>query len=132
MRPMPKLFLLCLAFFALCGFSSKFNIKVLQQGHDAPSFELRKIGLLRSECGVEINTFLVVQRDKSGQWDYKSPVWSFELAPGSAKPLSKVTYGKAPEGFTEKAKALELVRGIHYLAVGLSPGSGGSAEFIAQ
>jgi len=132
MRTAQKLFLLCLAFFALCGFSSKFDIKVLQQVHESPSFELSKSGLLHSDDGVEVNTLLVVQRDKSGRWDYKSPVWAFELTPGSAKPLSKVTYGKAPDGFTEKTKAMGLVRGVHYLVVGLSPGSGGSAEFVAQ
>ena len=81
---------------------------------------------------MEINTFLVIRKNGSGQWDYKRPVWAFHLPPGSAKPLSTVVYGQVPAGFTEAAKAIALDHGVDYLVVGLSPGSGGSAEFVAQ
>lgn len=132
MKAASRIFFLFAAALALCGFSSKFNIKVIQQDHNVPSFELSKNTMLRMSDGVEINTFLVVQKNKSGQWDYRNPAWSFALVPGSAKILSTVTYGQVPDGFTEKAKASGLISGAHYLAVGLSPGSGGSAEFVAQ
>jgi hypothetical protein len=118
--------------FALCGFSSRFDIKVVQQGHDLPSFELSKASSIHDGGGIQVNTFLVVQRNGSEQWDYKNPVWAFELAPGSTKPLSKIIYGQVPAGFNETTKALELIHGTHYLVVGLSPGSSGSAEFVAE
>lgn len=132
MKATSKLLFLCLIFFCLCGFSSKFNIKVLQQDHNLPLFELSKTSFFQTSGNVEINTFLVVRKNGSGEWDYKSPMWAFDIVPGSAKPLSTIAYGQVPPGFTEKTKAIALADGVHYLAVGLSPGSGGSAEFVAQ
>lgn len=123
---------LLIIIFTLCGFSSRFDIKVVQLGHDLPSFELSKASSIHDGGGIQVNTFLVVQRNGSEQWDYKSPIWAFELTPGSTKPLSKVIYGQVPAGFKETAKALELIPGTHYLVVGLSPGSSGSAEFVTE
>lgn len=73
---------------------------------------------------------LVVRLNASDEWDYKHPMWAFKVGPGSAKPLSRVMYGAVPSGFAETTKASTLVGGVRYLVVGLSPGSGGSAEFV--
>lgn len=114
----------------LCGLSSRYTIKVEQQGALPTSFQFERSGL--SKGGVEVNTFLVVKRSSSGQWDYKKPAWEFGLSPGSAISLSHVTYGQVPAGFKEAKEAMPLERGAHYLAVGLAPGSGGSVEFVVQ
>lgn len=113
---------------ALCGMSSRYTIKVVQRDATSISFHLEAHG----QSDVKVNTFLVVHSDNSGQWDYKNPVWAFELPPGSSMPLSNIQYGQAPAGFKETTKAVPLVRGNHYLAVGIAPGSGGSAEFVAK
>jgi len=131
MKLLFKIFFVALLAFSLCGLSSRFGIKVLQQNSATLCFKFGDTGPSKSS-GVKINTFLVVKKGDSGQWDYKSPVWAFELTPGSAKPLSRVTYGQVPAGFAETTKASPLTEGTHYLAVGLSPGSGGSAEFVAH
>lgn|ERR1700723_739540 len=132
MKVASKILALCVIIVTLCGLSGKFEIKVLQQGHNSPLFEFGSRNLLSSREGVEINNFVVVTRNQSGNWDYASPVWAFGLAPGSSKPLSEVVYAHVPDGFNETTKASELVPGVHYMAVGLSPGMGGSAEFIAN
>ena len=117
--------------FNLCGMSSRYTIKVVHDGASLISFHFKGSGAPKAG-GVEVNTFLVVKRDDSGHWDYKNPMWAFELSPGNAKPLSNVTYGEVPVGFAETTKAKPLERDVHYLAVGLTPGSGGSVEFTAQ
>lgn len=125
-----KVFFWCALILALCGLSSGFSIKVSQIDGSAPSFKLGRIGLLHAGNEVEINTFLVVSKNVSGQWDYKNPMWAFKVDPGSSKPLAHVMYGSLPNGFEETAKASSLVSGTRYLVVGLSPGSSGSAEFV--
>lgn len=130
MKVAPKIFFLSILALALCGFSSKFSIKVSQVDGSAPSFDLRKKDFLHASSGVEINTFLVVKKNASGEWDYKDPIWAFKVEPGSAKPLSIVMYGSLPNGFSETAKASNLVGGTRYLVVGLGPGSSGSVEFV--
>ena len=132
MKAVPKLVFMCLLAFLLCGLSSRFGIKVVRQEHGQVSFELSKFHVIGGANDVDVNSFLVAEKNETGQWDYKNPMWAFELSPGSSKPLSKITYGQAPMGFTETTKAKPLIRGVHYLAVGLSPGSGGSAEFVAR
>jgi hypothetical protein len=114
---------------ALCGLSSKYTIQVTQSETSSISFKLTPYG---RSGEVDLNNFLVVKRDNFGKWDYRNPLWAFELPPGSSKPISKIIYGKVPLGFTETVKAKALAQGVHYLAVGLSPGAGGSIEFIAQ
>ena len=81
---------------------------------------------------IEINTFLIVEQDEAGEWDYKHPQWAFELPPGSGKSLSKITYGQVPAGFAETTKASKLIAGVSYLAVGFGLGSDGSTQFTAQ
>jgi hypothetical protein len=132
MKTALKFFLLCLAVGALCGFSSRFGIRVSQKDHNAPAFELSSTNLLRGNSDIEINTFLVVQLDKTGKWDYEHPLWAFRLPPGSGKSLSKITYGRVPMGFSETTKASKLIAGVSYLAVGFGQGSDGSAEFTAE
>lgn len=116
---------------ALCGLSSRYTIKAVQRDTSLISFQFEPSHPSKAD-GVEVNTFLVVKHDDSGQWDYKHPMWAFGLSPGSAKLLSTILYGQVPAGFTETTKAKALTHGAHYLAVGLSPGSGGSIEFVAQ
>lgn len=132
MKAVGKLLFICLTIFLLCGFSSRFGIKVAQQDHELLSFELSKSSLIGASKNVEINSFLVAEKNEAGQWDYKKPMWAFDLSPGSSTPLSKITYGQVPAGFTETTKAKALMHGVHYMAVGLSPGAGGSVEFVAQ
>lgn len=116
----------------LCGFSSKFSIKVLQPANQPPSFELVANKLSPSQLSVRINTFLVVKKDSAGKWDYRHPVWSFKVRPGTGIELSKVIYGQVPKGFVEVSKAVVLSSGVKYLAVGLGMGSDGAAEFTAK
>jgi len=116
----------------LCGFSSRFVIKVSQQNHNAPAFELSGTNPFHASNDIEINTFLVVGQDEAGKWDYVHPQWAFKLSPGSGKSLSKIIYGQVPAGFAETTKVSKLTAGVSYLAVGLGLGSDGSAEFIAQ
>lgn len=120
-----------LLFFALtlCGLSSRYTIKAVGEGLVSFQFERSNPS---NASGIEVNTFLVVERDDFGQWDYKHPMWAVDLSPGNAKLLHTITYGHVPAGFTEAAKPRALIRGVHYLAVGLSPGSGGAIEFVAQ
>jgi hypothetical protein len=122
-----------LLFFALtlCGLSSRYTIKAVREGGGLVLFQFERSDPSKAN-GVEVNTFLVVERDDSGQWDYKHPMWALDLSPGSAKLLYTITYGQVPAGFTEAAKPRALIHGVHYLAVGLSPGSGGAIEFVAQ
>jgi hypothetical protein len=132
MKTASKFFLSCLVVFALCGFSSRFDIKVSQQDHDAPSFELSRTNLIHASNNVEINTFIVVGQDEAGRWDYKHPQWAFGLPPGSGKSLSKISYGQVPPGCSETTKASKLIAGVSYLAVGLGLGADGSAKFTTE
>jgi hypothetical protein len=125
-----KILALCGITAILCGLSGRFEIKVLQEAHSPPLFVFGSQRHPPSRGGVEINSFLVVKKNQTGKWDYESPVWAFGLAPGSSSRLSKVEYAHVPDGFNEATKATELVRGVSYLAVGLSPGLSGSEEFI--
>jgi hypothetical protein len=122
---------LVLSSLVLCGLSSKYAIKVVQEEKSPISFEFEWPTRSKVEV-VEVNNFFVAEKNDSGKWGYQNPMWAFHLVPGSAKPLSKIIYGQVPTGFTETAKAKPLIHGVHYIAVGLSPGSGGSVEFIAQ
>ncbi|HTV83818.1 MAG TPA: hypothetical protein VME63_00305 [Dyella sp.] len=116
----------------LCGLSSRFAIVVSQSQGQAPSFVIKRTshGLLGES--VEINSFSVVKKNDAGQWDYKHPVWAFDLPPGTGKELSKVNYGQVPAGFIERTKALKLTSGITYLVLGFGLGSDGSVQFVAK
>jgi len=111
----------------LCGLSTRYAIKVVKQGSTTTSFQFEPSG--GSDATVKANTFLVVKRDASGQWNYKNPMWEIQLSPGRSKPISQIEYGRVPDGFKETTKAIPLDKSTHYLAVGLTPGSGGSIEF---
>jgi len=111
----------------LFGMSSKYGITVIGEGPSSISFLLGE-----GKKGAEVNTFLVVKRNDVGQWDYKHPVWSFELSPGSSMSLKRVTYGDVPFGYSETTKAAALESGTQYLAVSTAPGSGGSVEFVVH
>ena len=132
MRAGLKILSLSVLSLVLCGFSSSLTVKVSQDLGGVPVFEISKNSTSRPGDGVEINVLLVVQKNASGEWDYKKPLWEFKLDPGSAKALSTVTYGSLPDGFTEVVKASSLVRGTHYLVACRGPGAGGSSEFIVR
>jgi hypothetical protein len=127
-----RLIIARLAIFIMPGFSSIFNIKVVRIDHGSPSFKMSQFKIFGNRNEVELNSFLVVKRNTSGEWDLKKPMWAFDLSPGSAKPLSKIVYAQVPSGFKEVAKAKVLIHGVSYLAVGFAPGSSGSTEFVAQ
>jgi len=118
------------AFVGLYGMSHKFGIKAVERPHSPISFQFFESN--SSSSSVGINSFFVVSRDDTGRWNYKRILWAFELAPGSAKPLTEAIYGQAPIGFHETTKATPLTAGVHYLAVGSAPGSTGSVEFVAR
>ena len=132
MNKFRKIFGLLLSILMLLGFSSRFNITVQWQTDRSPTFELSNSSFLHSDKPVGINTFMVVGKNKLSQWDYKNPAWAFSAPPGSTNPVKKLTYGKMPPNFTERAKPQQLIRGAKYLAIGLNPGSGGSVELTAR
>jgi hypothetical protein len=78
---------------------------------------------------VELNSFLVVQK-RGNDWDYKNPVWAFELRPGNALEVDRIKYGVVPPGFIETSAAKPLVEGQHYLVMAFGLGSSGSTEFV--
>jgi hypothetical protein len=78
--------------------------------------------------GADLNAFYVFS-EVNGIWDYKHPVWSFQLPPGSSKTVQNVLYGEAPVGFEEQARPAPLVRGTKYQAAAFGPGTAGSVEF---
>ncbi|RJQ47669.1 MAG: hypothetical protein C4528_04570 [Gammaproteobacteria bacterium] len=71
---------------------------------------------------------MVVEK-KAGEWDYKNPMWAFELRPGKYLEVEQIQYGVVPSGFSEAASAKPLSIGKQYLVMGFGPGSGGSVEF---
>jgi hypothetical protein len=114
----------------LAGWSSRFIVKVNQVSGMPPSFEFFGEG---SHAGkIRINSFFVVRKGVGGKWDYKHPVWSFKLPPGSGEELSTVTYGQVPNGFTEVVSAAALSSGTTYLATALGMGADGDAQFDAN
>jgi hypothetical protein len=115
---------------ALCGMTSRYVIRVVQEGSSI-SFEFER-NVLSLDGAVEVNSFFVASRGELGKWDYKHPLWAFALAPGAAKHVSRITYGRVPVGFKETTKAMPLAQGAHYLMVATTAGSGGSVEFVAH
>jgi len=126
-----NLLALLLSTLTLCGMSSRYAINVLQRNAHPVSFQLKDPNA-SGDSGVQVSAFLVVRRNETGKWDYKAPTWSFDLSPGQARPPTQVIYGHVPIGFKETTKATPLERGVRYLAMGTSPGSGGSVEFEVQ
>lgn len=127
-----KIAVLSLAVWLLCGMSSMFDIEVISSNQSQIIFQLKTRNFVHPLNQIEINSFLVAGKDELGHWDYKHPMWHFKLTPGDAKPLSRVIYGQIPAGYTETTKARGLIPGAAYLAVGVSPGSTGSAEFVGK
>jgi len=78
--------------------------------------------------GADLNAFYVFS-EVNGTWDYKHPVWSFQLPTGSSKTVQNLLYGETPVGFEEQARPAPLVRGTKYQAAAFGPGCGGSVEF---
>ena len=78
---------------------------------------------------VELNSFLVVQK-RGNDWDYKNPMWAFELRPGAALEVDKIKYGVVPPDFNQTAAAKPLAVGEHYLVLVFGLGSSGSTEFV--
>jgi len=76
-----------------------------------------------------LNSFLVVQK-RGNDWDYKNPMWAFELRPGAALEVDKIKYGVVPPDFNQTAAAKPLAVGEHYLVLVFGLGSSGSTEFV--
>ncbi|WP_211441834.1 hypothetical protein [Collimonas humicola] len=123
---------LLLVFCFITGFSSRFAIVVEDVTLEHLYFKLEKKNFLtKINSTVELNNFSVVEKIR-GKWDYKNPLWAFELKPGSALEVSKFKYGETPHGFSETVKAKQLVSGTPYLAMGSGLGSTGSIEFVVK
>ena len=129
-----RLVLLCLALIVLSGCSYALKIAVAWLPDGRPFFTISRALILANDLGsqgADLNSFDVIQKVKDG-WDYKHPVWSFQLPPGSSKPIENVLYGEVPVGFEESSPPLPLMPGVRYQAVALGPGCGGSVEFSIQ
>lgn len=118
-------------FLFLLGCSFKFEIYLEELNTAKPLFKFSK-PLSSPPVGVsnriELNGLMVVERAGDG-WDYKHPLWAFELEPGHSLEVEQIRYGTVPTGFTETASAKPLSVGVKYQVVGFGPGSGGGAEF---
>ena len=77
---------------------------------------------------IELNRFMIVTQ-VAGDWDYKHPAWAFSLPPGTYSEVRNIGYGDVPEGFSEDRKPAKLLPKVSYMALGVSAGGGGSAEF---
>jgi hypothetical protein len=116
------------------GASYRFDIYVENLDSLSPFFRFSK-PLVASPKGtknrVELNKFIVVAKGSQG-WDYKNPLWAFELSSGSALEVKQIRYGVVPSGFNETTKAQQLSTGLPYMAIAFAPGGNGSREFILR
>ncbi len=116
------------------GASYRFDIYVENLDSLSPFFRFSK-PLVASPKGtknrVELNKFIVVAKGSQG-WDYKNPLWAFELSSGSALEVKQIKYGVVPSGFNETTKAQQLSTGLNYMAIAFGPGGNGSREFILR
>jgi hypothetical protein len=116
------------------GASYRFDISVENLDSLTPFFRFSK-PLLASPKGtknrVELNKFIVVAKGSQG-WDYKNPLWAFELSSGSALEVEQIKYGVVPSGFNETTKVQQLSTGLPYMAIAFAPGGSGSREFILR
>lgn len=120
----------CCSLFLMKGCSYSFNIAVTGDNPFQPIFILTKPVLVfpLGKKKVPLNDFGVYVK-KQNDWDYKNPIWSFELRPGASKEIYKIQYGKIPSGFQEYKQAEKLIEGIHYLVMGMGAGCNGSVTF---
>lgn len=123
------LFTLLVALLAGCSYA--LNIAVAWVPDGRPLFTISR-ALTSTDAlgsaGADLNAFYVFS-EVDGTWDYKHPVWSFQLPPGSSNTVQTLLYGEVPPGFEEHSRPATLVRGAKYLATAFGPGSGGSVEF---
>lgn len=99
--------MLQLVLLALLGFAApfpahstsyRFDVVVEELSSQQPVFTFLKSMFAPprwTTSKVELNSFLVVQK-RGNDWDYKNPVWAFELRPGTALEVDKIKYGVAP------------------------------------
>ena len=80
---------------------------------------------------IDLNKFMVVTKTE-GSWDYKHPVWSVSLPPGTSSEVNEIIYGVVPTGFSEEYKPAKLGRLTSYLALAFSAGGGASTEFTVK
>ena len=122
---------LIISLLMLVGFSTHFEIEVLQRD----AFVYFKFGhvnnLVLGTRQVEVNTLLVASKTPNG-WDYKHPLWEIGLDPGASLPVEKIKYGQVPTGFKEIRKASVLIEGQTYRVTATGPGSSGFADFIVS
>lgn len=120
---------ICCVCVLMTGCSYKLIILVTGENPFEPSFALTK-PYLSSPMGkkVSLNSFEVYERSGDA-WDYKNPVWSFELERGSFKEVSTIRYGSVPVGFDQKEIPKELKAGVPYLILARGAGGSGSGEF---
>lgn len=111
------------------GCSYKLTIVVTGDNPFEPSFALTK-PCLSSPIGknVSLNSFGVYAKSEDA-WDYKNPVWSFELERGSFREVSAIRYGSVPVGFDQKKIPGELKAGVPYLILARGAGGSGTVEF---
>ena len=118
----------------ILGCSYQFDIEIFDLNSGVPSFKFTK-SVLAPPKGktdrVELNNFLVVSKNTQG-WDYKNPVWAFELKPGAYMEIEQIKYGVVPITFTETTPAKPLSVGVPYLAIAFGAGGGGEKEFVLQ
>ncbi len=118
-----------LATLLLGGCSYHIKVRVLHLPDGTPEFTLTKDRPLGGP--PDLNGFSVFEYG-SNDWDYKHPVWAFQMRPGTYMKVGNLRYGVVPAGFTETSKPQPPVNGKKYLAVSFGAGSGGSAEFTVS
>lgn len=128
-----KYYLLSVLFIVFCttGCSYKLGITPFELHGTKPIFMFSK-PIWTSPVGdmntVQLNSFKIVEK-KEGKWDHEHPLWAFKLPPGATLTIESIRYSVLPPGYAETDKAKDLSRGVTYLAIANSAGSGGSVEF---
>lgn len=127
----PRAVILSLSLAVLAGCSYALNIAVAWVPDGRPLFTISR-ALTPADAlgsvGADLSAFYVFP-EVNDTWDYKHPVWSFQLPSGSSKAVQSVLYGEVPVGFEEHSRPAPLLRGAKYHAAAFGPGCGGSVEF---
>lgn len=126
-----RVLLLGLVTLVLFGCSYALKIAVAWNSDGRPSFTVsREITLVNplGSSGVKLNSFYIFS-EVNGVWDYKHPVWSIGLPPGSSKNIKNVLYGEVPIGFEEYSRPVPLIPDVKYQAAAFGSGGGGGVEF---
>lgn len=130
----PRTVLFGLLFVLLAGCSYALNIAVAWGPDGRPLFTISR-ALISADAlgsvGADLNAFYVFS-EVNGAWDYKHPIWSLQLPPGTSKTVENVLYGEVPAGFEEHSRPAPLMRGAKYQAAAFGPGCGGNVEFIVS